>query len=540
MSKGTKAKRKKAGKSDARRKDSRFSSLNISTIDQHMRTRSKLVPPLAQIPNMTTSSWSDHHMPEMLWAVLLSGVLERRDYLNVLRKVAVQCRSWFLREDDESVEKLSPDSEVGLNFSIVVDQTKLAEVSDEDFHDFIKIPLAHPLGYAALRPILLIDDLPGIARWKREINAEPTKHDWNTLAHAIANVLDHQSEASTDIRWFKVIVAIISGRMRFPTSFAEGIEEFRLFPDKGDMRLVRPSIRSMEMTLRRSYPAVWIEPFWAQALRDTVCIDPSEGQGYTFIETGIDPDTLYAARDSVIEKFRRNIRAERVDARLDSAFGLVLYALSVLEEIGMHRIHTRIVGAVAFRSLVEVCITLRYLGKTDALEMWQSYRVYGAGQAKLAFLKTQQTHGDLPNFLDESTLHTIANEDTWQEFLTIDVGHWASSNLRKLAMDCGAKDIYDKYYDWSSSYIHGNWAAVRDTNFVSCHNPLHRLHRIPRVAHRGLNSVETDAIGLVNEMIAVLEKLFPCEERTPLVVSRKPETGIAASNADQENKSSHE
>jgi hypothetical protein len=469
-------------------------------------------------------------MPEMLWAVLLAGVLERRYYLALLRKVAVRCRSWFVSEDDESAENQVPDPETGLDFSIVVDQTKLAEVADEEFHDFISIPLAHPLGYAALRPILLIDDLPGIARWKREIGVEPTRDDWNTLALAIAKVLDHQSEASTDIRWFKVIIAIISGRMRFPASFAERLEELRLFPDKGDRRSVRPSIRSMEMTLRRSSPAGWIGKFWAQALRDTRCIDPSEGQGYTFIDTGIDPGTLYAARDSVIERFRRNIRAERVDARLDSAFGLVLYALSVLEEIGMHRIHTRIVGAVALRSLAEVCITFRYLAHIDSPAMWQSYRVYGAGQAKLAFLKTQQAHGDLPNFLDESTLHSIANEDTWQEFLDIDVGHWASSNLRKLATDCGAKDIYDKYYDWSSGFIHGNWAAVRDTNFVSCHNPLHRLHRIPRAAHRSLNSIEPDAIGLTNDMIAILEKLFPGDEKIPRVAPAAREVGTTAAN----------
>ncbi|MCC6208541.1 MAG: hypothetical protein IT488_10375 [Gammaproteobacteria bacterium] len=520
MSKGAKRKRKKAGKIGTRREDSRFSSMNISTIEQHKRVGSKFVPPLAQIPKMTTSSWSDHHMPEMLWAVLLAGALDRPHYLPLLRKIAIRCRSWFVREDDESAEKQMPDPETGLNFSVVVDQTKLAEISDEEFHNFISIPLAHPLGYAALRPILLIDDLPGIARWKREIDVEPTGDDWNTLASAISRVLDHQSEASTDIRWFKVIIAIISGRMQFPTSFGERLEEFRLFPDKGDMRSVRPSIRAMEMTLRRSTPAGWIEKYWAQALRDTRCIDPSEGQGYTFVDTGIDPDSLYAARDRIIEKFRRNIRAERVDARLDSAFGLVLYALSILEEIGMHRIHTRIVGAVALRSLAEVCITLRSLASTDSPAMWQSYRVYGAGQAKLAFLKTQQMHGDLPNFLDESALHLIANEDTWQEFLDIDVGHWASSNLRKMASDCGDKDIYDMYYDWSSAFIHGNWAAVRDSNFVSCHNPLHRLHRIPRVAHRELNSIELDAIGLTSDMITVLEKLFPGDEKIPRVALR--------------------
>nr|WP_255762853.1 DUF5677 domain-containing protein [Halomonas desiderata] len=204
----------------------------------------------------------------------------------------------------------------------------------------------------------------------------------------------------------------------------------------------------------------------------------------------------------------------------------------------MHRIHTRIVGAVALRSLAEVSITLHYLAKTDSLEMWQSYRVYGAGQAKLAFLKTQQTHGDLPNFIDESTLYSIANEDVWQEFLNIDVGHWASSNLRKLAMDSGTKDIYDNYYDWSSSYIHGNWAAVRDTNFVTCHNPLHRLHRIPRVAHRSLRSVEPDAVKLVNEMIDVLERLFPSDEIIPPVALGEPEAGTTAPNTGRQNESS--
>ena len=539
MSKRSQGKRRKAGKAGTRREDSRFSSLNISTVDQHKRVGSKLVPPLAQIPKMTKSSWADHHMPEMLWAVLLAGVLERRQYLNVLRKVAVRCRSWFLHEDYESAEEQEPDPEVGLDFSIVVDQTKLAEVADEQFHDFIKIPLSHPLGYAALRPILLIEDLPGIGRWKRELGVEPTSDDWDTLALAIAKVLDHQSEVSTDIRWFKVIVAIISGRMRFPPSFAERLEEFRVFPDKGDMRQVRPSIRSMEMMLRRGHPAEWLGRFWAQALRETRCIDPSEGEDYTFIDTAIDPDALYAARGSVIEKFRGNIRAERVDARLDSAFGLVLYALSIIEEIGMHRIHTRIVGAVALRSLVEVCITLRYLAKVDSPAMWQSYRVYGAGQAKLAFLKTQQTHGDLPNFLDESMLHSIANEDMWQEFLDIDVGHWANGNLRKLATDCDAKDIYDKYFDWSSGFVHGNWGAVRDTDFVSCHNPLHRLHRIPRVTHRSLNSVEPDAIGLANEMIAILETLFPGGGKISRVALRGPEPGTNAPSAGQTKDSPH-
>lgn len=521
----------KKQKGEARRANSPYASHNISTIDQHLRVRNKFIPPMAQLPKMKTSSWIDHHMPEMLWAVLLTGTLKRTEYLDCFRQLAALCRNWFLKNKEENTSKEKSD-DIGVNFTVIADLTKLAEISDEDFHKFLSIPLSFPLGLNALRPLLLIDSIPGVDRWRRELAATPIDDDWATLAHSVAGVLDHQSEASTDIRWFKVIVPIISGRMFYPPSEANHMEELRLFPDMGDMRIVRPKIRSAEMMMRRTPPTSWINDFWAQTMRETRCIDPSEGEDYVFVDTRIDALSLYAARDGVIKRFNNNINAERVDARLDSAFGLVLFALSVLEEIGMHRINTRILGVFSLRSLAEVCITLHYLEHIDTPAMWQSFRVYGAGQAKLAFLKAQQTHGDLPEFIDESTLHAIANEDSWQEFLDIDVGHWANSNIRKLATDCNAKDIYDKYYDWSSGFIHGNWAALRDTNFVTCHNALHRLHRIPRVLHRNLNSVEYDAIILVNDMIKILERLYPNTNLIPHVTLNSTSSDIPKSDAE--------
>jgi hypothetical protein len=504
-------------------------------------------------------------MPEMLWAVLLAGVWERPHYLNCFRRIAVLCREWFLKHEtkdqskdgtkdqskdgtkdqskdgtkDQSKDEAKPvtqtDEEVGINYTVVVDLTKLAEVTDEQFRQFVAIPLKHPLGYAALRPLLLIDSLPGLERWKRELGVEPTDNDWETLADAVAKVLDHQSEASTDIRWFKVILPIISGRVFYPESMAERLEEYRLFPDKGDMRSVRPSIRSSEIMMRRSPASAWVQEFWAELLKKTNCIDPSP-EGYSFVETMINAKALYAARYEVIQRFKKNITAKRADARLDSAFGLVLYALSIVEELGFHRIQVRILGRLALRALVEANITLRYLAQKDDEELWKSYRVYGSGQAKLAFLKAQEIEGDLPPFIDESALHEIANEDVWQEFLDIDIGHWANSNLRKLAIECGAKDLYDKYYDWASTYAHSHWGAVRDTNFITCHNPLHRLHRIPRLDHRTLNSVEGDAVHLVNQMLGALDQLYPGENafgELALMTRADIEAAYAAAKKDQ-------
>lgn len=517
---------KKNSKKTIRRANSPFASHNISMLDNHERIGTKLIPPLAQIPMAKSSSWLDHHMPEMLWAVLLTGTLNRIQYLNCFREIAAICREWFLRIEAAKNSELENKSGAAHNFTVIVDHIKLAEVSDEEFNKFLSVVLAHPMGCVALRPLLLLDCLPGYDRWRHALQVEPSNDDWSILARSVGGVIDHQSEASTDIRWFKLILPIISGRMRFPESEAERLDELRLFPDKGDMRSVRPFIRSGEMVLRRNPPSPWVEAFWTLAMNKTGCVDPSKDDGYTFSDTEINSTALYAARDAVAERFHSNASPLRIDPRLDSAFGLTLYGLSILEEIGMHRMQTRIVGAIALRALAEVCITLRYLAHIDSPSMWHSYRVYGAGQAKLAFLKLQQIQGDLPTFIDEDAIHGIANEDVWQEFLNIDVGHWANSNLRKLASECGAKETYDRYYDWSSSYIHGNWAAVRDTNFVTCHNALHRLHRIPRIAHRSLHTVEPDCVELVNEVISTLENLYPSAEPIPRL-SLRPLQGTA-------------
>lgn len=504
--------RKKIQRQKGSKRKSRYSDHNISRIDQHERHGSTLSPPLARLPQLAKSSWADDHMPEMLWAVLLAGVLERRHYLDLLRKIAVLARDWFKdKETGETKPQQENGHAKGPETSVVLDHSKLAEITEEQFGSFISIPLRHPLGYAALRPLLLVESLPGLDRWKRSLKVEPTDGDWHTLANGIGGVLDHQSEKSTDIRWFKLILTAVSGRMKFMRSMSDRIEELRLFPDKGDMRSVRPFIRSGEMMLRRNPPSPWIAVFWAELLEKTNCVDPSSESEYAIAKTTIDPTTLYAMRNQVIQRFLQSMSATRTDARLDSAFGLMLYALAIVQEIGQHTIHTRITGRLALRTLVDASITLRYLAQKDSNELWKSYRVYGAGQAKLAFLKAQELEGDLPPFMDEDALFAIANEDLWQEFLDIDVGHWANSNLRQLAIDCGAKELYDRYYDWTSAFGHGHWGAVRDTNFVTCHNPLHRLHRIPRILPRSLNSIEIDAIDLTNGMLGVLERLYPGE-----------------------------
>ena len=91
------------------------------------------------------------------------------------------------------------------------------------------------------------------------------------------------------------------------------------------------------------------------------------------------------------------------------------------------------------RSLLEIYITLGFLLKRDDEKLWDTFRVFGSGQAKLAFLKLE-TSAKQPSSISSDTLQKMANEDLWQEFLSIEVGHWAKSNLRDLATQAGFKD----------------------------------------------------------------------------------------------------
>lgn len=236
-------------------------------------------------------------MPEMLWAVLIAGVFERDQLLGCLRKIVSTAAPWLADSSDSAQSAKATDD----NFedTRVLDQTALARLDDEKFRIFVGIIRRHPLGPAALRPLLLINSLPGIDRWRAVLAMEPTIHDWQTLGLAVAKVLDHQSEASTDIRWFKLVFRIQAGGMFFAPGMEERVTHFFQYPNSGDQRSVRPSIRAAELMLRRRPPSSWTKEFWREAAAAQDCIDPSEVHEYASNESRIDRPSIYDARLAV-------------------------------------------------------------------------------------------------------------------------------------------------------------------------------------------------------------------------------------------------
>jgi hypothetical protein len=170
---------------------------------------------------------------------------------------------------------------------------------------------------------------------------------------------------------------------------------------------------------------------------------------------------------------------------------------------------TGILGRMGLRSITELLINFTTLAKRNDPDRWKKFRDYGYGQAKLVYLKALETD-TLPDFVTIESLEALANEDVWHEFREMHIGNWADSDLRSMSEAQGIKaDVYDKYYDWSSAFVHVNWAAVRDAEYDLCLNPLHRLHRVISISKKALPDVVADAVELVNSALALLDELYP-------------------------------
>jgi hypothetical protein len=512
------------GKNSKRRREEKKKKHSGTPLDKHQRIGKMLVTPFNNIPAMQKTRWSFDRMPELLWACLVRAVLPRESALIAFRRVVIAHREMLVDAG------LTPEQAIPTH-------ANLANHYPQLIPRIVEIVVARPLGYAALRILLLFEALPARDVWAKAINAEPQDDDADVLADAIAQFLWHQSEPATDVRWLTLMCAIFSGKMHFPDDpeTSEMLEELRLFPDKGDMRSVRPTIRSMEISLwvMGHHTLDWSQAFWRECLEKTPCLAaaPDDPKPPNPLPAEFGP-IVWRAINLVSDHWINSTKTTDIDAKHEGAFGFVLYALRcLLELVGPARI--RIAGRLLLRTIVECRITLAYLVAKNDASLWIRYRHYGSGQAKLALLKISEAVRP-PHSVTAEQLDQLANEDVWDEFVDINLGNWAGADLRKMADESGTKDVYDAFYGWNSGFSHGQWAAVRDSALTTCLNPLHRLHRIPLAGRREFGDVVPDAIGLVEGMVDDLSKLYPgvsVDFRTPVP---PPESASAADTANPE------
>lgn len=440
-------------------------------------------------------SWMNDRLPDMLWAALLLTYLPQDYVLNVFRQIV------------EYINSLPEDKQFG-----DVAHTGLSKLPSEHLNEVLSIILGQEEQKQVLTPLLLLDELPGREAWVQALGIDRVKDDWEPLMVAVARTLDHQSQESTDCRWLRLMCTIVKDKLMLPPDEIKGILGY---PNHGDLRKVRPAIRAIEMSCEEvrqeeinAERLAWADKFWDECLAKTPCYPFNANVTKADISASTTVARLGEVCNFLIEHTHNTRRTSSVDAQHDTVFGMGLYCLGLLQEMLQGANCYLISSRTTLRTIAECYITLAYLAKKDDVELWQSYRVYGTGQAKLAFLKLDESD-DEPSYVNVQTLEQLANEDIWQEFLNINLGHWNNTNLREMSIAADVKDIYDRFYDWPSAFAHGNWGAIRDAVFDTCRNPLHRLHRIPRQTPRALPDVVPDACELVDKILEVISQLYP-------------------------------
>ncbi len=475
-----------------------------SGLADHERERKTLIPPLRRIPNMKPTSWMNDRLPEMLWAALIFSILPRNRSFRIIRDLA----SFVLPTRDTC-----PVFDVTLS--------GLANLPPDVLGPVLQFLGSREQGGEVLRPLLLLQDLPARQHWQEAIQQQPSESDWHPLGVAIAHTLFHQSEQATHCRWVRLLFLLNAGMLQLPQQF---VKELTYYPEYGDMRHVRPFIRSSEGVIETLNPTQdgWPSKFWSQCLSDTKCYPLEKVPPHVAAPPITTLYQLNQIHGLLVDHEHYTTTTSGVDPRHDTVFGTAYYSVNILRELLENDAGCSIIGRMALRTILECFITLSYLKFKDECDLWMSYRVFGAGQAKLTYLKLNELE-KRPCYVDMVTLENLMGEDIWEEFLDIELGHWANANLRKISQEAGVKSEYDCYYSWTSTFSHGHWGAVRDSVYETCGNPLHRMHRIPRPVARELPSVIPDACRLVDKILEVVSACYP--EFPHRVSDRNPSRG---------------
>ncbi|WP_156559866.1 DUF5677 domain-containing protein [Aeromonas dhakensis] len=490
---------------------------NKGKIESHKKEGSTLISPFNQIPNTSFMSWMNDRLPCMIWAGLLIKGIGREQAIEIFRSIGFHVGNLF-REGEGRHCNLPRVGIYGLS------------TLDEDLQDkFFEILFSTKDAAVALKPLVLFNELPLFDKWAKHIEniSDDQEALWTTLADTVATLLDHQSQESTDCRWAYMIPIANSGKFHLQDEMQ--FRTFTEYPYYEDQRMARPFIRSTEMQfgggiMNDSYvkgKRLWSEAFWKECKSKTQCLSVEPAMNsidFNLVQTISSVREIW---NDLSIHFIATDEFTHVQPKRDASFGFCFYALTVTQE-GLASSGKLLTAKLALRMLAEIYITFKYLISVRDEKLWDIYRSYGSGQAKLTFLKLDEVLKDQPGYLKKENIEALANEDIYMDFQNINLGNWAKTDLRAMSQVAGCKDVYDTYYSWPSSYAHGQWCAVRDVVFTTCHNPLHRLHRIPRTAPRYEDGAENDLILLLNKVLDLLDDVYPSfKRRSKLVQNEK-------------------
>lgn len=208
--------------------------------------------------------------------------------------------------------------------------------------------------------------------------------------------------------------------------------------------------------------------------------------------------------------------ADPLDEKMNVLLGIATYSLKRFKEINNHHLFNSLAGRSCLRVMIENYIMMKYLIKNEEhhVNIWRDYQIYGIGQYKLVLSRYRESAiaDDVP--FDTSYIEAIVNEFKNEEFINMDTRYFDQQNIRKKAEIVNEADLYGLYYDYTTSFEHGLWGAIRESSLLKCFNPAHKYHCIPDINDEiRLKSIMPDCIMVMNKTIILLNELYSIPEQ---------------------------
>lgn len=453
-------------------------------LDKHLRSGTRLLPPLAKHP-IHMLDFERDLLPEHLW---IAALVDRYGIERAHRPFydLMDALDGIWKEEGPALGLLTDFGKVPIEArdEFKHENRDLIRVA---FHDVIGRPLAfYPEGPA----YWMVDQ-----RALVEVGFLDPETELTRLRNLVVKLLPAKDEFAGHVRVLPFARVLKHGKVHFPHDF-DLIEVMPRYParctkeEKWHVQSLARTMVNMDYNqLPRYSQKEWSKYFWRHNLDLLLCrlVDlPIRGAEPV---TGEEAPRVIAALESNATAARSYLELVATRAKVDlyeparDEILLGLFArcvrLFVLMSADPH-LWARDTAGIMLRCLADSAITFCYLARVGSPQDFERFREYGEGQEKLLMLHLQDAYPDQES-LEGRTAQAIADElgSFAPELIQIELGNWAKQDARKLASRVGLERLYRLVYSPGSSDVHGSWLSLKHSNLRYCGEPLHRFHRLP-------------------------------------------------------------
>lgn len=473
-----------------------------SKLSEHTFKKGRFITPLNSLPMMKEledeKSWTYGRMPEYIWIGLILKYFGREEGLKKLYYII------------SKIHNVAPDL-----YTVRLSQIlKLDTNIQEEIYEYI-ISLGVKDAISPLTIFLTTSQAPVFAKYFYSYK-QGIEDRCKAIVETMSEIMNHQSNEATDIRFVAVYFNLLSGKMHL---LKEQVNLLISYPASKHideiMRMARPTVRSLEMMILtfENTDSEYLKGFWRCVSEMTECdifvINfPEENRSITAYMESLHEVFVYLSE--------LLIASNMLDEKMNVLLGIATYSYKRLKEMYKHQLFNSISGRSCVRVLIEDYIMMKYLMKNEAFHenIWRDYQLYGMGLYKLVLARRRESDCLEESHFDEKYIEALVNEFKGEEFINMDTRYFDKQNIRSKAESVNEKSLFGLYYDYDSSYEHGLWGAIRESSLLKCNNPAHKYHCVPDIEDEiVLKTVLPDCVMIMNKTILFLNELYGIPEQ---------------------------